>query len=187
MADERSQAEGEAAVKPLTRRELLNYVWVGSLGVFLAEFTGIGIIFAFPRFREGEFGGTFNLGPASELPEVEAPPEANNAGKFWFVRTTEGILALYRVCTHLGCLYNWQDSETKFICPCHGSQFERDGDYIQGPAPRSLDRFVVRIVDPNTGEVVAETDPQTKGPVPVPDPNYLVRVDTGALIRGDSH
>lgn len=180
MADEQTE------VKPLTRRELLNYVWLGSLGVFLAEFTGVGVIFAFPRFREGEFGGTFTLGPASEMPPTEAAPQANNEGKFWLVQTDEGILALYKVCTHLGCLFNWQESDNKFICPCHGSQFERDGDYIQGPAPRSLDRFVVRVVDPNTGNVVAETDPQTKGPVPAPDPNHVVRVDTGALLRGDS-
>lgn len=178
-------AEDQNGVKPITRRELLNYVWLGSLGVFLAEFTGVGILFAFPRFREGEFGGTFSLGAASEMPDTEAAPQANNEGKFWLVRTDEGILALYKVCTHLGCLFNWQESETKFICPCHGSQFERDGDYIQGPAPRSLDRFVVRIVDPNTGEVVAETDPQTKGPVAAPSPDHVVRVDTGSLLRGD--
>lgn len=180
-------AEDQNEVKPITRRELLNYVWLGSLGVFLAEFAGVGVLFAFPRFREGEFGGTFTVGTASELPGTDAPPEAFSDGRFWFVRTPDGILALYNVCVHLGCLYNWQDAEDKFICPCHGSQYTRDGDYIAGPAPRSLDRFVVRVVNPSTGEVVAETDPETKGPVAVQDPSYVVRVDTGELIRGDPH
>ena len=36
-------------------------------------------------------------------------------------------LVMMGVCTHLGCLYAWRDQEGKFICPCHGSQFEYDG------------------------------------------------------------
>ncbi|MDQ7029005.1 MAG: Rieske 2Fe-2S domain-containing protein [Ardenticatenia bacterium] len=186
MSRAQEQAQSQSpAVKPITRRELLNYIWLGSLGVFLAEFAGLGVIFAFPRFREGEFGGVFRLGPAAQLPEVGSSPQPNSEGKFWLVHLPEGVLALYRVCTHLGCLYNWQEAENKFICPCHGSQFQKDGTYITGPAPRSLDRFVVRVIDPNTGQVVAETDPKGKGPVAVPGEEYIIAVDTGALIRGD--
>jgi cytochrome b6-f complex iron-sulfur subunit len=96
-------------------------------------------------------------------------------------------MALYKVCTHLGCLYNWNDQEVKFICPCHGSQFQSDGEYIQGPAPRNLDRFVVQAVDPNTGEVIAETDPETGGPLPLPNENVVVSVDTGRKITGQPH
>lgn len=178
----RTAATQEPTVKPLTRRELLNYVWLGSIGVFLAELGGVGYIFAMPRFKAGEFGGKFTLGPVSSLPGVEALPGPNNEGKFWFVRLDQGILALYKVCTHLGCIYNWQDSQTRFICPCHGSQFQRDGTYITGPAPRSLDRFIVRLMDAS-GNVVAETD-NTGNPLPVPSDDLAVVVDTGSLIRG---
>lgn len=178
-------AAAEPAVKPLTRRELLNYVWLGSLGVFLAELGGVSYLFSMPRFKAGEFGGKFTLGLASQLPDTSAPPKAFNEGKFWLVRTAEGVLALYKVCTHLGCLYNWQDSQTRFICPCHGSQFQRDGTYIQGPAPRSLDRFVVQVLDAS-GNVVAETDRATGGPV-MAGPDQTVVVDTGNLIRGKPH
>lgn len=171
------------ATAALTRRELLNYVWLGSIGVFLAELGGVGYLFSMPRFKAGEFGGKFTLGPVSSLPGVEALPEPNNEGKFWFVRLDQGILALYKVCTHLGCIYNWQESEIRFICPCHGSQFQRDGTYISGPAPRSLDRFVVRLVDAG-GQVVAETDTASGDPLPVPSDDLTVVVDTGSLIRG---
>ncbi len=170
---------------PLTRRELLNYIWLGSLGVFLAEIGGIGVIFAFPRFREGEFGGKFTLGSVKEVfPEADGDPIPLNEGKFWLVRTEENqILALYRVCTHLGCLYNWQPSEHKFICPCHGTQYELDGTYITGPAPRSADRFIIELVDPASGQVVAKTD-KFGNPLDVPNENLQVVVDTGALVRG---
>lgn len=178
--------EAKQSVTPLTRRELLNYVWIGSLGVFLAEFTGLGILFSFPRFREGEFGGQFRIGTVGEsFPEPGGSPVTVNEGKFWKVRTEDNaILALYRVCTHLGCLYNWQASEDKFICPCHGSQFQLDGTYILGPAPRSADRFVVRLLD-EAGTVVAETD-SLGNPLPLPEggETLTVVVDTGELIRG---
>jgi cytochrome b6-f complex iron-sulfur subunit len=118
---------------------------------------------------------------------VNAAPANNAKGKFWLTRTDQGVLALYKVCTHLGCLYAWRDQEGKFICPCHGSQFEPDGTYIRGPAPRSLDRFVVQVVGPD-GQVLAETDPETGGPVPVPDdPNVIVQVDTGRKVTGKRH
>ncbi len=171
----------------LTRRELLNYAWLASLGILLVDIAGVGFLFAMPRFREGEFGGVFTIGPASNLPSVNAPPANYPKGRFWLSRTEQGVLALYKVCTHLGCLYTWNDQEGKFICPCHGSQFQRDGTYILGPAPRSLDRFVVQVLSAN-GQVIAETDSQAGGPLPVSDdPNITVKVDTGRKILGARH
>jgi cytochrome b6-f complex iron-sulfur subunit len=100
--------------------------------------------------------------------------------------TEEGVLAIYKVCTHLGCLYSWSDQGNKFVCPCHGSQFQKDGEFITGPAPRSLDRFVVQIVD-QAGQVLAETN-AAGDPLPVPaDANATVLVDTGQRIPGKPH
>lgn len=42
------------------------------------------------------------------------------------------------VCTHLGCVVPWNGSEGKFICPCHGSQYDKTGKVVRGPAPLSL-------------------------------------------------
>ncbi|MDY7019952.1 MAG: cytochrome b6-f complex iron-sulfur subunit [Cyanobacteriota bacterium] len=42
------------------------------------------------------------------------------------------------VCTHLGCVVPWNGSEDKFICPCHGSQYNAEGKVVRGPAPLSL-------------------------------------------------
>ncbi len=170
-----------------TRRELLNYAWLASLGILTVNIGGVTFLFARPRFKEGEFGSVFTLGPVSSLPPVNAPPVNYPKVKFWLTHTERGVLALYKVCTHLGCLYGWNDQEGKFICPCHGSQFQYDGTYILGPAPRSLDRFVVQVLSPE-GQVLAETDEQTGDPLPVPDyPNAIVKVDTGRRILGKPH
>ncbi len=171
----------------VNRREFLNLAWLASLGFFLIPVGGATVLFAFPRFKEGEFGGTFTLGDASALPKVNQSPVANPKGKFWLTRTEEGVRALYKVCTHLGCLYNWQEQEFKFICPCHGSQFTYESEYIQGPAPRSLDLFVIKAIKQSTGEVLAETS-EPNAPIPVfDDPDVIYLVDTGNKILGKKH
>ena len=181
MAKETATTEGEKV--KVNRREFLNFAWLVSLGFLTVNMAGVTFLFAMPRFKEGEFGGIVPVGTVSELPAPGSPPVNYPKVKLWLSNTDEGVTALYKVCTHLGCLYNWRDLESKFVCPCHGSQFESDGDYILGPAPRSLDRFVVQAVDPETGEILAES--ADGKPLPLPDnPNAVIRVDTGQRING---
>ena len=42
------------------------------------------------------------------------------------------------ICTHLGCVVPWNVAENKFKCPCHGSQYDKTGKVVRGPAPLSL-------------------------------------------------
>lgn len=42
------------------------------------------------------------------------------------------------VCTHLGCVVPWSEANNKFICPCHGSQYDEEGSVVRGPAPLPL-------------------------------------------------
>ncbi len=178
----------EAALenKPVTRREFLNIAWLASLGFLMLDLGGVTYLFSMPRFKEGEFGGLFSIGKVSELPEKGSPPVNYPQVKLWLSNTDQGVMALYKVCTHLGCLYNWNAQEGKFICPCHGSQFQANGTYIQGPAPRSLDRFVVQAVDPNSNQVIAES--KDGNPLPVPaQPDAVIKVDTGKRVKGAIH
>ncbi len=171
----------------LTRREVLNYVWLVSLGVVTVQIAGITVYFTLPRFREGEFGGVITVGPVSELPPPDTAPQNYPEGRFWLVHTQDGVLALHKICTHLDCLFNWDDQAGIYVCPCHGSTFAKDGTYLSGPAPRSLDRFVVQVVSPKS-EILAETDPQTGGPLPILEDELgddaIVQVDTGRKISG---
>jgi cytochrome b6-f complex iron-sulfur subunit len=180
--EEKTEAIAEEKMK-MNRREFLNFAWLASLGFITLNMAGITYFFALPRFREGEFGGVSTLGTVGSLPPEGTPPVNNPALKLWLTRPPQGVLAIYKVCTHLGCLYGWSDQENRFLCPCHGSQFAYDGEFIQGPAPRDLDRFVLQAIDPATNQVIAES---TDGePLPVPDdPNVIIRVDTGRRVDG---
>ena len=48
------------------------------------------------------------------------------------------------ICPHLGCRFNWNQEANRFICPCHGSQFDPEGTKLAGPAPRGLDPLPFR-------------------------------------------
>ena len=113
------KATPQVQVPGVSRREFLYYAWGASLALLLAQTGGWLIWFGLPRFREGEFGGTFTI---TSLPLLNATPADYPEGKFWLSNTDDGIVALYKVCTHLGCLYKWVDANTRFECPCHGSK-----------------------------------------------------------------
>ncbi len=164
----------QRAKKEMNRREFLTYTWGAALGL-LALQSGVGIFqFMYPRFKAGEFGGEFLLGPVAALPPTDAAPAPNTSGKFWLVNTVdEGPKALYMVCTHLGCLYKWAQSNNRFECPCHGSKFSREGFYIEGPAPRSLDTFLLTEAD---GEIAVDTGKKTLGQPSADSPARAVPV-----------
>jgi glycine/D-amino acid oxidase-like deaminating enzyme/nitrite reductase/ring-hydroxylating ferredoxin subunit len=55
-------------------------------------------------------------------------------------RDAEGRLHVCSaVCTHLGCHVHWNSTEQCWDCPCHGSQFDRNGAVLAGPAITSLE------------------------------------------------
>ncbi|MEO8970099.1 MAG: ubiquinol-cytochrome c reductase iron-sulfur subunit, partial [Ktedonobacteraceae bacterium] len=37
------------------------------------------------------------------------------------------IIAMSAACTHMGCIVNWEDTDRKFLCPCHGGTFTASG------------------------------------------------------------
>lgn len=50
----------------------------------------------------------------------------------------EKLFAVDTTCTHLGCELQWNNAETSWDCPCHGSRFTIEGEIINGPAEKPL-------------------------------------------------
>jgi cytochrome b6-f complex iron-sulfur subunit len=106
--------------------------------------------------------GVFLLGGTTLQNQMDAENWVKDAdGTYW--------LALYQVCVHLGCKYPFRDDCQSFKCPCHGSHYNIDGEYLDGPAPRSADRFELTFqsgnVTINTGKLnqhVERPDAQTR-------------------------
>lgn len=43
-------------------------------------------------------------------------------------------------CTHLKCTLEYNEAESSFDCPCHGSRFSMKGEVLDGPAKEPLER-----------------------------------------------
>ncbi|HLV35403.1 MAG TPA: ubiquinol-cytochrome c reductase iron-sulfur subunit [Spirillospora sp.] len=184
QAAAKAAAASDVSVALPSRREFLYYIWGASFALIAGEITAGVLWYAFPRFAEGEFGGTFTIDP-TELPEPGAAPVSKPEGRFWLSRPVidgqDSFVALYAVCTHLGCLPKWVDVNNRFECPCHGSKFQGNGTYIEGPAPRSMDRFRATLIftDGTTAVTNAAGDP-----IPLEGRTIAsIQVDTGSRIQ----
>jgi cytochrome b6-f complex iron-sulfur subunit len=189
----------EAKSGGISRREFLYYIWGASMALYAAQFSGLLIWFLLPRFREGEFGGRFILS-IDQIPPVNAVPTNVPAGRFWLVNLDTrqpndlmkkavdeqeeivGVAAIYKVCTHLGCIYSWTEANNRFECPCHGSKYRLDGRRIEAPAPRALDRFRMEFLDADRNPIpgtLSELVDDFYSPVVLPDNAAFISVDTG--------
>jgi glycine/D-amino acid oxidase-like deaminating enzyme/nitrite reductase/ring-hydroxylating ferredoxin subunit len=92
-------------------------------------------------------GGYFSSKPSSF--EALAPGQADvlkvDGKNVAAYRDGEGRLhAVSAVCTHMGCLVGWNETDRSWDCPCHGSRFEYSGEIIHGPAVKPLAPFTGR-------------------------------------------
>src|SRR5437773_6336127 len=143
------------------RRSLLSWVtlaWVAFTASMLASLTATAR-FMFPNVLF-EPPPTFKAGFPNEIQIGQVDERFKQRFAVWLVRSAfdewgmgSGIYALSTVCTHLGCTPNWLEAEQKFKCPCHGSGFYKDGINFEGPAPRPLERYAIRISDDGQVEI----------------------------------
>lgn len=142
-------------------------------GIALGGLGGIAAIgrFLYPKPKDEEANRFVVL--RGELPAVGGPPSYHETGNFYVVNLAPGegeapdvepgpggILALSRRCTHLNCGVKWEadfdlsdwsaglaEAPGAFACRCHDSFFTKAGLHVKGPAPRSLDTPLIRVLD----------------------------------------
>jgi len=144
-----------AGKKQPTRRAVLTASSV-ALGAGWAAFGGATAIgfgpalarFMIPNVTE-EPDPTVRVGELAKYVDM-APGAVNEDYKpkgIWMIRLEDRIAALNIICTHLGCIPNWLPNDRKFKCPCHGSGYRQTGINFEGPTPRPLERFAIRVED----------------------------------------
>lgn len=65
--------------------------------------------------------------------------------KAFIAASNEGLIALSPVCSHLGCLVNWDTNRSEFLCPCHGGRYDMEGRITGGPPPAPLSRLPLEV------------------------------------------
>lgn len=168
----------------VSRRQFLNRATVTLMGAGIGAFSAASFVaFLWPA-ATGGFGSRVNVGNIDAiLAEVR-----NGSGFFYSSEARSwvtaypgdalpvaeqvydqalipgmraGLIATYQKCPHLGCRVPECLSSQWFECGCHGSQYNRVGEWKGGPAPRGMDHFPIEVSA--AGEV---------------------SIDTGALILG---
>lgn len=147
-----TQASGSADVPNMGRRQFMNLLTFGSAtGVALGALYPV-VNYFIPPSSGGAGGGTTAKDATGNDVVASEYLASHPAGDRSLVQGLKGdptylvvqqdkTLASYglnAVCTHLGCVVPWNASENKFICPCHGSQYNAEGKVVRGPAPLSL-------------------------------------------------
>ena len=69
----------------------------------------------------------------------------NNTPGVVINRPDKGYVALSRVCSHLGCLVDYQKDKKRLLCPCHAGTYDLSGNVTSGPPPKPLQQFPLRI------------------------------------------
>ena len=132
---------------------ILSGLIAGGIGAVIA--VTIGRYSFSPIFAKAAEEDWSDLGPLSGLEEGKLVKKSVTVsqdagwGKFqaqrsvWVVRKGESVKVFSGVCPHLGCSVTSQ--EQKFVCACHGSYWDLDGNRTEGPTPRGLDLLESRI------------------------------------------
>lgn len=124
------------------------------LGVCLAGATvGATAAIAYPVYRylspsSGQVGAQKIEFGLSDLPEGEAKFFEYAGSSAVIVKTSSNqVVALSAVCTHLGCIVQWEKDKQDFLCPCHGGRYSPDGTVLAGPPPRPLPKIPFTIAN----------------------------------------
>ncbi|MEM6449422.1 MAG: cytochrome b6-f complex iron-sulfur subunit [Cyanobacteria bacterium P01_D01_bin.105] len=147
-----TQASGTPDVPDLGRRQFMNLLTFGTItGTVLGAAYPV-IKYFIPPSSGGAGGGVTAKDALGNNVNASAFLEEHNAGDrvlvqglkgdpTYLVVTEAGDIEDYgisSICTHLGCVVPWNANEGKFMCPCHGSQYDATGKVVRGPAPLSL-------------------------------------------------
>ncbi|MBT0666584.1 Rieske (2Fe-2S) protein [Geobacter pelophilus] len=124
------------------------------LGVCLGGIASASIAaVAYPLFRylspipEQENSGKVTF-QESDIPEGEAKFFQYAGSAAVLIKNKEqGVIALSAVCTHLGCIVQWQKERGEFLCPCHAGRYTAQGLVISGPPPKPLQPLHVSIAN----------------------------------------
>jgi cytochrome b6-f complex iron-sulfur subunit len=156
-----AQLSGSSDVPGMGRRQFMNLLTFGTITGVAAGALYPVVKYFIPPSSGGAGGGLTakdalgNDVIASEFLANHKPGERSLAQGLkgdptYIVVTAENAIANYginAVCTHLGCVVPWNGSENKFICPCHGSQYNDEGKVVRGPAPLSLALAVADVTE----------------------------------------
>lgn len=134
----------------INRRHFFNRIINAAIGLWAAGATaGSGYtLFKYIWPTEKTIGGTTGKKvnfPISEITEGRMKRIVIEGKPVGIILSEGKFYALSLVCTHLGCIVNWEPGKGLLICPCHASSFDLKGNIRGGPAPSPIPTYGIKI------------------------------------------
>lgn len=170
----------------LNRREFLYYLGGASIALLVVG-AGAGLaqyMNSVPNDRQvgsGSDSHTFEVDLKS-IRNSDKSPFAFPASLAWLVSVPDGLMALYGKCVFDGVLVKWVAPNHRFECSACGSKYYFDGDWIEGPANRGLDKLAIYVKYANGNA----STPSDGSPISIDDAEKIV-LDSQGKIRGELH
>ncbi len=130
-----------------SRRSFLRGVVGGTLGIGLLGILGTILAYIFPPARRFPGMGSQQVSEKSRIPLGEGELVIFNEQPVWILHLEGRFVALSALCTHKGCLLEWDKDRRVLSCPCHMGLFDAHGNVLKGLPPRALPRFRVAVLN----------------------------------------
>lgn len=124
-------------VKPINRRELLSYLWLGTVILWLLSLGGAAVWYALPEDINPP--PPIDIGSLADFPPSSMPYQLLLAEKVpaWVVHTENTLYIFNRYAPYNSpyalrnsCLYAWNSETVRFEDPCSGDKWTLTGDMI---------------------------------------------------------
>ncbi|HMS55918.1 MAG TPA: Rieske (2Fe-2S) protein [Fimbriimonadaceae bacterium] len=144
--------------QPAPARRTILGVLVGLINVgIIGAIVGPVVRFVVAPMNNRASKGWVSVARLEDLPEGRATEirysmnvqdgyhKVNREYSVYLRRDGDKVICLDPACTHLGCRVDYQPDRDRFLCPCHGGVFDKDGLVVSGPPPKQLIRHAVKV------------------------------------------
>lgn len=133
--------------KRITRRDFLDVIIKGGLLATLSGMVLPALSYIWPVTRRGPAGGLQEVGKLDDIPVWGSQKVTLGGSALILLRTPNEVKAFSAICTHLGCIVDWDDQKRHILCPCHAGIFDVNGRVVSGPPPKPLPEHAVKVID----------------------------------------
>ena len=133
--------------KKISKRDFLGWVIRGGIFTTLMGMIAPALSYLWPVMKHGPSSEMEEVAKVEDIPVWGSKKIILGGSALVLIRTPKEFKAYSAICTHLGCIVDWDGQKHEIVCPCHAGTFDVEGRNVSGPPPRPLPFYAVNVVD----------------------------------------
>ena len=131
----------------ISRRDFVGWIIRGGMFATLAGMILPALQYVWPVMGRGPSMEMEEVGRVEDIPVGGAKKVIVGGSALLLIRTASEFKAYSAICTHLGCIVDWDAQKKEIVCPCHAGVFDVEGRNVSGPPPKPLPFYRVNVAD----------------------------------------